>query len=172
MRAEDLAASLAPEQREKLAAIQDDPRAVALLRGKPARKHHGRVHVRDVEAHARRDGDVVTIAAKGLALQLTKNARLHHHEEARVRAHERATITRAAEDVAAPPGPWRVTIRREGPMTLDDDNAVASAKGVRDAVAAWLKVDDGNTARVRFSVVQAKARGFGVVITIEGRASW
>lgn len=125
-----------------------------------------------VEAHARRDGDVVTVAAKGLALQLTKNQRLHPQEEARIRAHERATIDRALADIAPPAGPWDVIVTREGPRTLDDVNATTSIKGVEDAVAAWLGVDDGDRARFRCRAVQALTRGFGVVITIKGRASW
>lgn len=176
LRAEQLVAGLSPEQREKLAGIQEDPRAAALLRGKvPAarRAHHGRAHLRDVEAHARREGDVVVLTAKGLALQLTPNARHRHPAEAgRVRAWERGTVARALADVKAPSGPWLVTITRMGPGTMDDDNATASAKGVRDAVAAWLGVDDGETGRVRFVVSQKTDRAFGVTITVKGGATW
>lgn len=174
MRADHLVADLTAPQRAKLAGIQTDPRARLLLQGgaAPSKAKAARPRVRDVEAHARRDGDVVTVAAKGLALQLTKNQRLHPQEEARIRAHERATIDRALADIAPPAGPWDVIVTREGPRTLDDVNATTSIKGVEDAVAAWLGVDDGDRARFRCRAVQAKARGFGVVITIKGRASW
>ena len=50
--------------------------------------------------------------------------------------------------------------------------AHARRDGDGDAVAAWLGVDDGDRARFRCRAVQALTRGFGVVITIKGRASW
>jgi hypothetical protein len=174
LRAEDLARDLTAPQRAKLAGIQTDPRARLLLQGgaAPSKAKTSRPRIRDVAANARRDGDAVTVQAKGLALQLTKNQRLHHQEEARIRAHERATIARALEDITPPAGPWLVTIVRQGPTKMDDDNATASAKGVRDAVAAWLKVDDGQTERVRFVVTQLRDKAFGVTITVKGGATW
>jgi hypothetical protein len=175
LRADHLVADLTDPQRAKLAGIQTDPRARAILLRQEGRdRGRARPRIRDVEAHARRDGDDVTVWSKGLALQLTPNntQTMHHQEVGRIRAHERATITRALEGLAAPPGPWDVTIARQGPRTLDSDNATASAKGVRDAVAAWLGVDDGEVHRVRFVVVQKRDRAFGVVITVKGGAAW
>ncbi len=173
IRADHLVAGLTAPQREKLAAIQTDPRARALLLQREGRdRGRARPRIRDVVAHARRDGDDVTVWSKGLALQLTKNQRLHHQEEARIRAHERATITRALAEVTAPPGPWDVVVTRQGPRLLDEVNATTSIKGVEDAVAAWLGVDDGDRAQFRCRAVQTRTKGFGVVITINGRASW
>lgn len=40
----------------------------------------------------------------------------------------------------------------------DDDNLVASMKPVRDAVAKWLGVDDGDTSRVTFLCSQEKVK--------------
>jgi hypothetical protein len=60
-----------------------------------------------------------------------------------------------------------VVITRVGPRVLDDDNRTASAKGVRDAVAAWLGVDDGAES-VRWEVRGEVARGYAVRISVEG----
>jgi hypothetical protein len=54
---------------------------------------------------------------------------------------------------------------RVAPRRLDDDNAVAAMKGVRDEVARWLRVDDGS-ARVRF-VVQQDPGPYAVRIVVE-----
>ena len=151
------------------AARQTDPRAKALLTATHAAKP--RVTVRDVDATARRDGDVVTIVAKGLRLEVTPNARLDHHAVAKLRRHEKETIARALAGVTPPPGPWSVSIVREGKRLLDDDNATASAKATRDAIAAWLHVDDGDTARVRFMVSQRRTQGYGVHVVVTGGAS-
>ena len=56
-----------------------------------------------------------------------------------------------------------MTIVRVSPGRLDDDGATASAKHVRDTVAAWAGVDDGS-ARIRFVVTQEKGAA-GVRIT-------
>ena len=120
-----------------------------------------------VEAHAHRDGPRVTVVAKGLRLALTKNARLHPLAEARARRRERQVIDRALAGITPPAGPWRVVIVRVGPRPMDDDNRTASAKGCRDAIAAWLGVDDGDE-RFTCTVRGEVARGYAVRITIEG----
>jgi hypothetical protein len=48
---------------------------------------------------------------------------------------------------------------------MDDDGATASAKYVRDAVATWLCVDDGD-ACVTWTVTRERA-SWGVVIRVE-----
>jgi hypothetical protein len=70
---------------------------------------------------------------------------------------EKAATRAALRGHAPPPLPVDVTITRVSLGTIaDDDGATASAKHVRDTVAAWLGVDDGDRARVRFVVTQAK----------------
>lgn len=120
-----------------------------------------------VEAHAHRDGPRVTVVAKGLRLGLTKNARLHPQAEARARRRERQVIDRALAGIAAPLGPWRVVITRVGPRAMDTDNVCTSAKGCRDAIAAWLGVDDGDSC-VAWEVRGEVARGYAVRVQIEG----
>lgn len=120
------------------------------------------------EAHAHRDGDRVTLVAKGLRLDLTPNARLHPQVMARRRRREHQVVTAALRGIVPPAGPWRVTITRVGPRAMDDDNRTASAKGVRDAIAAWLGVDDGDGS-VRWEV-RGERGGYCVRVQIDGGA--
>ena len=53
------------------------------------------------------------------------------------------------------------------PFQLDDDNLSGSLKGVRDAVAAWLGVDDRDRTRVRYVYEQQRAP-WGVGIEFKG----
>lgn len=109
--------------------------------------------LRPVEATARREGDRVVLLAKGLVLVSEQNAREHHHVRARRAAWQRSLVARALAGIDPVPVPCAVTIVRSGPRLLDDDNATGSAKHVRDAVARWLGVDDGDP-RVSWLVVQ------------------
>lgn len=63
--------------------------------------------------------------------------------------------------------PYRVTIVRIGPRRMDSDNAVGSAKAVRDSIARMLGVDDGDEARITFDYGR-KIGPFGVDIEITG----
>lgn len=74
--------------------------------------------------------------------------------------------------VLSPHAPVRlpavVTLIRCSPGVLDDDNAVASLKAVRDEVARWLGVDDAD-ARVAFRVEQRRVERRDVGVLIEVR---
>ena len=120
-----------------------------------------------VEAHAHRDGPRVTVTAKGLRLDATPNGRAHWTATAKKRARERAVLTRALSGITPPAGPWRVVITRIGPRVMDTDNVDTAAKGVRDSIAAWCGVDDGDSAWT-WEVRGEVARGYAVRITIEG----
>lgn len=160
---------MSKQKRAELAAIQTDPRARAAL----AESHAARpqkVRMRDVFATARALPDAsVIVLAKGLALVCTPNARMHPQVEAQHRRNERETIARALAGMKRPAGPWEVVIVRQGPRRLDDDNATASAKTPRDAVAAWLGIDDGD-ARFRCAVQQETTKGYGVRIEVRAVA--
>lgn len=151
--------ALPPTQREGLLAI--NPHLAA-----PVAKARARGEL--VEASAHRDGPRVTVVAKGLRLDATPNARAHWSATAKKRAREREVITRALAGITPPAGPWRVVITRIGPRVLDDDNRTAAAKGTRDAIAAWLGVDDGDSC-VAWEVRGEVARGYAVRVQIEGR---
>lgn len=150
--------SLTPEQWERLLAINPHLRAPVA-----AARQRGEL----VEASAHRDGPRVTVTAKGLRLDATPNSRAHWTATAKKRAREREVITRALAGITPPAGPWRVTITRGGSRPMDDDNRTASAKGVRDAIAAWLGVDDGDE-RFTCTVRGEVARGYAVRVQIEG----
>ena len=95
------------------------------------------------------------------------NRREHYLSRARRVRGERAAVRTALERLAPPPLPWRVTLVRLAPRRLDDDNATAAMKGARDETAVWLRVDDGDEARVRFVVEQERATGYAVRIVVE-----
>ncbi len=87
---------------------------------------------------------------------------LNDREHWRVRAKRvKAEKERAAWELAKwaekPPLPAVVTLTRFAPSNgLDDDNLAGSLKGVRDAVAAWLGVDDRDRSRVRYVYEQQR----------------
>jgi len=63
--------------------------------------------------------------------------------------------------------PCVCTLTRFAPSNgLDDDNLAGALKGVRDAVAAWLGVDDRDRVRVRYVYEQQRAPwGVGIAFT-------
>ncbi len=153
--------ALDPQRRERLLRI--NPHLAA-----PVAKARERGEL--VEANAQRNGARVDLVAKGLRLDLTPNARLHPQVVARRRAREHQVIERALRGITPPAGPWRVVIVRVGPRAMDDDNRTASAKGVRDAVARWLGVDDGDGS-VAWEVRGEVSRGYAVRVIVEGGES-
>ena len=58
----------------------------------------------------------------------------------------RGRAPRARGDHSPPAPPWRVVIVRPGPWRWTSDAAWTSAKSVRDEIAAWCGVDDGDAA--------------------------
>jgi hypothetical protein len=74
---------------------------------------------------------------------------------------------RRLPSVMAPP--FRVRIVRVGPKRMDDDNAIGSAKAVRDTIAKILGVDDGDRKVIRFTYGQAIGP-FGCEVTISGQS--
>lgn len=152
--------ALSPERRERLLSINPHLRpAVALS------VTRGRV----VDASAQWSGSRVDLVAKGLRLRLVPNElrRIHPQAEARLRRREHQVVNAALAGIVPPAGPWRVLIVRVGPRAVDSDAAWTSAKSPRDAVAAWLGVDDGAES-VRWEVRGEVARGYAVRISVEG----
>lgn len=62
--------------------------------------------------------------------------------------------------------PIRVTFTRLGTKKLDDDNLTGAFKAVRDVMAEWLGVDDGDTSRVRWVYKQRASFVAGIRIEI------
>lgn len=86
-----------------------------------------------------------------LLVQSVLNLRETWPQRSRRVAKEREIVTKALRDQAGTgsllPATWPrllVTLTRRAGKRLDDDNATAGCKAVRDAVAAWLEVDDGS----------------------------
>jgi hypothetical protein len=76
------------------------------------------------------------------------NTREHH-----MARHRRAVVQRSAAKLALYKAcklidfvgePVTITITRRGGRRMDDDGLTASAKHVRDGVADWLGIDDGD----------------------------
>jgi hypothetical protein len=100
----------------------------------------------------------------GLRLDVTANSRLHWAARAKRVKRQRAIVGLMLRGLSHPSLPCVVTITRRSPGTLDDDNAVSSAKATRDAVATWLGVDDRDP-RVTWEVRQERAP-WGVRVSV------
>lgn len=97
------------------------------------------------------------------------NDRGHWRSKARQVKHEREAVAWALLMTPAPSPPLVVTITRISPGNgIDDDNLAGSAKAVRDRIAAWLGVDDGD-GRVHYRYAQRRGP-WGVEISmVRGR---
>lgn len=59
--------------------------------------------------------------------------------------------------------PVTVKLTRLAPRKLDEgDNLNASFKSIRDAIAKWLGVNDGDTSRVVWTYAQERSKTYGV----------
>ena len=156
---------LDPARRARLAGIQSDPRTVKILAPKtsaaPARRRQ------EATAEARQEATAVILVCKGLRLVNGSNTRHHWAVAARRAKYEKRLVGDALAGIEVPPPPWRVLIVRRGPFALDDDGATTSAKYVRDAIARWAGVDDGDP-RWSWRVTQ-ESGGYGVRATIRTR---
>ena len=168
---EGLWASLPVEQREKLAQIQQHPKTrgviASLTKGSQPTSSSTSEPVTHMVTTSPGRVDVVL---KGLRLVSEANA----HELPHVR-HRRAKVERSIVDTALastphPRGVTRVVITRVGKRLLDTDNLAGAAKHARDAVAAWLGIDDGPRGPVAWEVVQEIGKGYAVRIAIIGGA--
>jgi hypothetical protein len=109
-------------------------------------------------------GIVVTIPS--LRLINETNTRGHTLAKSRRIASTRAAVLAVLRTMGGvvPPLPCRVSITRCAPRRLDDDGAVAAAKGTRDSVAEWLGIDDRDP-RVEWSVAQEQGP-YGVRVEV------
>lgn len=84
------------------------------------------------------------------------NSRAHWTFKAK-RASEQKQLTAWMLKGKTPlPPPVLVHLTRIAPRLMDDDNSQTSLKAVRDAVAIWLGIDDGNREDIRFEYYQRK----------------
>lgn len=90
-----------------------------------------------------------------MAVPSASNLREHWRSRARRVKAQRFVTTAHLRAMKPPPLPLTVVLTRAAPRRLDDDNLRGALKAVRDAVAAWLGVDDGSSA-VRWEYGQEK----------------
>jgi len=107
---------------------------------------------------------VIPADAVALGMRLPSVANLREHWAAKARRtghHRRAgfalarSATSEAERAALLASGCVVTLTRQAPRALDDDNLASAFKAVRDGVAAALGVDDRDP-RVRWAYEQAR----------------
>lgn len=95
---------------------------------------------------------------------VSENAyRREHWRTMRRRAKGQRTIAKLllSRHVNKLPTPLTVILTRIAPRLLDDDNLRGSLKSVRDEIATWLGIDDGDW-RVRYHYAQEKRGAYGV----------
>lgn len=69
----------------------------------------------------------------------------------------------------APALPCVVTLTRVAPRRMDGDNLQGACKAVRDAVADWLRVDDGSPLITwRYAQRQGRPKEYAVEILLQG----
>jgi hypothetical protein len=92
-------------------------------------------------------------------IRVESNANLREHWSARARRAkaQRETVAWCLRMTTLPDVPCTVKLTRIAPRMLDSDNAICGMKHVRDAVAAWLLVDDADP-RVRYEYAQEKGQ--------------
>jgi len=97
--------------------------------------------------------------------------RLHWGDLAKIKRQHRGQVYEALFPYESPEpgGFWEVTLTRFGPRALDDDNLAFAFKSVRDEVAAFLKVNDGDREHIRFSYAQVPSHEKKYSITISSR---
>ncbi len=96
---------------------------------------------------------IVTVPIR---IESTPNLREHFHTRARrTREHRTAAYYALRAAKASHALPCVITITRIAPRSLDDDNAISGAKGVRDGIADWLDVKD-NDPRVTWKYAQRR----------------
>lgn len=94
----------------------------------------------------------------GIQLIGSQNAREHPMARARRVKTERRAAKLQCLAYMVKPKVWPVTVKltRVGPRKLDSDNLAGACKAVRDGVADWLGVDDGDESRVRWEYAQER----------------
>ena len=94
------------------------------------------------------------------------NLREHWAVRARRTRDERAVVAFLMANVRLVVGtPHAVLMTRLGPRRMDDDNATAGCKAVRDEIANLLGIDDGDK-RVTWDVQQEKAKDYALRVEV------
>ncbi len=67
--------------------------------------------------------------------------------------------------------PLRITLTRLGPVACDSDGATSGSKFLRDEIARWLQIDDGDDAAAIWDNAREVAPCYGVRVRIESAAT-
>jgi hypothetical protein len=97
---------------------------------------------------------------------MNTSRREHYMARARRAKSQRQTAGWCLRLVPRPDVPLVVKLTRIAPRMLDDDNCIGGMKSVRDAVAEWLMVDDGDS-RVRYEYAQEKGMPKRYAVRVE-----
>jgi hypothetical protein len=117
------------------------------------------------------------VASLTMRLPNFANVRTHYRVKAKIVAEQRETVTWALMGSMLPTWfeqpsaekPWLVTLVRVSPQQMDDDGVVSSLKGVRDAIAAFVGVDDKHKHIVRYAYDDERGKKVGVKIYVEAK---
>lgn len=116
-----------------------------------------------------RDFEIPRVVDVTLRRRLVSEANAREHWATRAkRARGHRTMARGTLRLHADPlpPPCRITITRIGKRRLDDDNLSGSAKAIRDGVADWLRIDDGDE-RLTWRYRQEIGKDYAVRIFVE-----
>ena len=118
---------------------------------------------------------LLTVKIPGLVPRGTLNSREYWAARVRRVRKEHSQVSLAlklweAKNGSPPPMPWVVILTRRSPGKMDDDNAFGAMKGVRDALARWVGVDDGDDGFTwLYRLVRCDRKTAGTVIEIQRR---
>jgi hypothetical protein len=103
------------------------------------------------------DGDFGPAVAVAMRTVPGMNVREHFRARAKRVKAEKDVIAWELVKAQRPPIPCTCLLTRVAPSNgLDDDNLAGALKSVRDAVAAWLGVDDAKRETVRYRYAQTR----------------
>lgn len=86
---------------------------------------------------------------------LGQNAREHHMARHKRIRREKEAVHYSLHGKPKPSIPCVVLLTRISPNKCDDDNLSGAMKSIRDAIATWLGVDDGDD-RVKYRYAQER----------------
>jgi len=150
---------VSPEMERRILELADVPAAVKLLPA--ARSNSPRIERRD-PARVR-----LVVWIPGLRTKAETNVGGKTKGRLARKAAIKEAMRAALPDVQLPLAlPTPVVFTRYSTNRMDDDNLQTSLKVVRDCVAAWLNVDDGDRSAVRWVYKQRPGYRAGVKIAI------
>ena len=119
--------------------------------------------------------DLLVCVLLPVRIQSETNLRGHWMKKARrVKKHRSVACTMMKNASKSPPKPpCVITLTRIAPRTLDDDNLSGGFKAVRDGVADWLRIDDGDK-RLTWKYDQRKGRPkeYAAEVVVSGLIGW